>query len=108
MAIPQATASASKPKRHRRHRYKHVWKDKHYRWVPDGDCGWRVQGYLVHHKHKPGRHHHRGPGPKPADRCAAPPAVAIDRDPRPPGAYQGPFGPAQAKRLLDRAGFGAV
>jgi hypothetical protein len=106
MAIPTATPSASTPKRHRRHRHKHVWKDKHHRWVPDGDCGWRVQSYIVRHKHKPKRNHHRGPGPRPADRCA--PAVAIDRDPRPAGAYQGPFGPAQAKRLLERAGFGAV
>jgi len=106
MAIPTATASASKPKRHSRHRHKHAWKDKHYRWVPDGDCGWRVQSYVVRHKHKPRRGHHRGPGPRPADRCA--PAAAVNRDPRPPGAYQGPFGAAQAKRLLDRAGFGAV
>jgi uncharacterized protein (DUF1800 family) len=107
MAIPTATASASKPKRQRRRRHKHLWKDKHYRWVPDGDCGWRVQGYVVRHKHKPKRNHRHGPGPRPADRCA-PPAVTVDRDPRPAGAYQGPFGPAQAKRLLDRAGFGAV
>jgi uncharacterized protein (DUF1800 family) len=106
MAIPTATPSASTPKRHRRHRHKHVWKDKHYRWVPDGECGWRVQGYVVRHKHKPRRGHHRGPGPRPADRCA--PAVAVDRDPRPAGAYQGPFGPAQAKRLLERAGFGPL
>jgi len=108
MAIPQATPSASKPK-HRRRRRKHRWKDKHYRWVPDGDCGWRVQGYIVRHKHKPGRHHRRGPGPRPADRCA--PGVVVpppNPDPRPPGAYQGPFGPAQARRLLARAGFGAV
>jgi uncharacterized protein (DUF1800 family) len=107
MAIPTATVSASKPKRQRRHRHKHLWKDKHYRWVPDGDCGWRVQSYVVRHKHKPKRQHRRGPGPRPADRCA-PPAIAVDRDPRPAGAYQGPFGVAQAKRLLDRAGFGAV
>jgi hypothetical protein len=107
MAIPTATASASRPKRRSRHRPKHTWKDKHYRWVPDGDCGWRVQGYVVRHKHKPRRSHRRGPGPRPADRCA-PGAAPINRDPRPAGAYQGPFGPAQARRLLERAGFGAV
>jgi hypothetical protein len=103
MAIPEATASASRPKRRRRGR-KRVWKDKHYRWVHHGECGWRVQSYIVRHKHKPHRHHHRGPGPRPADRCAP----ALDRDPRPAGAYKGPFGTAQARRLLERAGFGAV
>ena len=35
-------------------------------------------------------------------------AVLIDRDPRPPGTYQGTFGPTQAQRLLERAGFGAL
>ena len=105
MAIPQATPSASRRKQ-RRHRHQHAWKDKHYRWVPDGDCGWRVQGYVVRHKHKPGKRHRRGPGPRPAERCA--PAVPVNRDPRPAGAYQGPFGAAQARRLLERAGFGAV
>ena len=42
-----------------------TWNDKHWRWVetPDGD--WRVQGYIFHHKHKPPKHHFRGPGPKP-------------------------------------------
>jgi hypothetical protein len=107
MAIPRATPSAARPKRHGRNRRKHAWKDKHYRWVPDGECGWRVQGYAVRHKHKPKRRHNRGPGPRPADRCGPGAAVAADPDPRPAGAYQGPFGPAQAKRLLDRAGFGA-
>jgi hypothetical protein len=106
MAIPTATPRASTPKRHRRHRHKHTWKDKHYRWIPDGECGWRVQSYIVRHKHKPRRNHHRGPGPRPADRCA--PAGAVAPDPRPAGAYQGPFGPAQAKRLLERAGFGPL
>ena len=41
-------------------------------------------------------------------RTAALPLVPVNRDPRPAGAYQGPFGVAQAKRLLDRAGFGSV
>ncbi len=104
MAIPQATPSASRPRKPSHRAHKRVWRDKHYRWVHYGECGWRVQAYIVRHKHKPPRHHHRGPGPRPADRCAAP----LNRDPRPPGAYQGPFGTAQATRLLQRAGFGAI
>jgi Protein of unknown function (DUF1800) len=103
MAIPKAPPSASRPKRPRR-KHRHAWKDKHYRWVPHGECGWRVQAYVVRHKHKPKKHHRRGPGPRPADRCMAP----VNRDPRPAGAYQGPFGTEQAKRLLARAGFGAI
>jgi hypothetical protein len=109
MAIPRTSASAAKPKRHpRRHRL-HVWKDKHYRWVPDGQGDWRVQGYIVRHHHKPKRNHFRGPGKKPARRpaqaAATAPAVGSDR---PAGAYQGPFGVEQALRLLNRAGFGPV
>jgi hypothetical protein len=106
MAIPQSTASAKKPEGHRKKR-RHVWKDKHYRWVetPDGD--WRVQGYIVRHKHKPPRNHYRGPGPKPPKKVRNIAAI-ITADPRPAGAYQGPFGRDQAIRLLDRAGFGAI
>jgi hypothetical protein len=107
MAIPQATASAKRPKRRRRRR-KRVWKDKHYRWVPDGNGDWRVQGYIVRHKHKPRRGHRRGPGKKPARQVQTPPPAPVNRDPRPAGAYQGPFGREQAVRLLNRAGFGAV
>ena len=106
MAIPQATASAAKPKRHHR-KPRRVWKDKHYRWVPDGQGDWRVQGYIFRHKHKPPKHHFRGPGKKPPRRVQ-PVAPVVNLDPRPPGAYQGPFGREQAVRLLDRAGFGAV
>jgi hypothetical protein len=107
MAIPQATASAKRPKRHRRRR-KRVWKDKHYRWVPDGNGDWRVQAYIVRHKHKPRRGHRRGPGKKPARLTQAPPPAPVNGDPRPAGAYQGPFGREQAVRLLNRAGFGVV
>ena len=57
------------------------------------------------HKHKPPRHHFRGPGRKPP---GVPTFPLVNTDPRPPGAYQGPFGRDQAVRLLDRAGFGAV
>ena len=110
MAIPRATASAAKPKRHRRRRRLHLWKDKHYRWVPDGQGDWRVQGYVFKHHHKPRRGHPRGPGRKPPARAAAAAAIAapVNPDPRPAGAYQGPFGVAQATRLLNRAGFGPV
>ena len=110
MAIPRTPASAAKPKRHHRRQRLHVWKDKHYRWVPDGDGGWRVQGYVVRHKHKPKRSHFRGPGPEAGGRALrAPPRPSRStRDPRPAGAYQGPFGVAQATRLLNRAGFGPV
>ncbi len=109
MAIPRADTAATKPKKGQRRR-RRAWKDKHFRWVPDGQGDWKVQGYLVRHKHKPRRGHHRGPGTKPPRRtqptsaATAPPTVET----RPPGAYQGPFGPAQATRLLNRAGFGAV
>jgi hypothetical protein len=103
MAIPQAQPSSAKPKRRRR-KHQHVWKDKHYRWVPTADGDWRVQGYIFRHKHKPSKNHFRGPGKKPAHR--AQPAAPVNPDPRPAGAYQGPFGHDQAVRLLNRAGFG--
>jgi hypothetical protein len=105
MAIPQTTARAKKAKRHRHRKHKHVWNDKHWRWVPTADGDWQVQGYIFHHKHRPPKHHFRGPGPKPARRVAAT-AAAVSSDPRPPGAYQGPFGHDQAVRLLNRAAFG--
>ena len=109
MAIPQGTTSAAKPQRQHRRRRQRVWKDKHYRWVPDGNGDWRVQGYVVRHHHKPARNHFRGPGKKPPRRTQAAAAAApFNPDPRPAGAYQGPFGPAQALRLINRAGFGPV
>ncbi len=105
MAIPQSTPRSKGPKKGQHHkRKKKVWKDKHFRWVPQGDCDWRVQSYYVRHHHKPKRHHHKGPGPRPTQRCQPP----ANPDPRPAGAYQGPFGVAQATRLLNRAGFGPV
>jgi uncharacterized protein DUF1800 len=111
MAIPRHKPTSSKPKRHRHHKRRRVWKDKHYRWVPDGQGDWRVQGYIYTHHHKPKKGHFRGPGPKPPRQAlpqAAPAPVPPAFDPRPPQAYQGPFGRPQAVRLLDRAGFGAV
>jgi Protein of unknown function (DUF1800) len=107
MAIPQQKPVAARPKPKRRKR-RRVWKDKHFRWVPDGNGDWRVQGYVYRHHHKPKRGHFRGPGPKASRQTAATaPATAIS-DPRPPGAFQGAFGHAQAVRLLQRAGFGPV
>ncbi len=107
MAIPRTPEKAAKPKRHHRRHRRHVWKDKHYRWVPDGNGDWRVQGYIFSHHHKPKRGHYRGPGKKPPVRTKAT-AVPVNPDPRPAGAYQGPFGTEQAVRLLNRAGFGPV
>jgi hypothetical protein len=111
MAIPQQKPVDARPQQRRRKR-RRVWKDKHYRWVPDGQGGWRVQGYVYRHHHKPKRGHFRGPGPKPPRQASAPaaaaPAAPPASDPRPAGAYQGPFGEAQAVRLLQRAGFGPV
>ena len=46
-------------------------------------------------------------GPPAAGRRPAA-AALFNPDPRPAGAYQGPFGVAQATRLLDRAGFGPI
>ena len=110
MAIPRATAGAKKKPKRRRHRRRRVWKDKHYRWVPDGPCDWRVQGYVYTHHHKPKPHHFRGPGPKPPCRApaAAPASLPGTDSAFPPGAYSGPFGVAEATRLIDRAGFGPL
>ncbi|HET9198084.1 MAG TPA: DUF1800 domain-containing protein [Solirubrobacterales bacterium] len=106
MAVPQQKPVAAKPK-HRRRKRRRVWKDKHYRWVPDGQGDWRVQGFVFRHRHKPKKGHSRGPGPKPPRQAPAV-APAASSDPRPPGAFQGAFGHAQAVRLLQRAGFGPV
>src|SRR6478752_6164129 len=107
MAIPRTPESAERKKRQHRRRHRlHVWKDKHYRWVPDGNGDWRVQAYIYRHHHKPKRGHFRGPGKKPARRASAAAAAApLNPDPRPAGAYQGPFGVEQATRLINRAGF---
>ena len=100
----------------RRRGRRRPWKDRHFRWVPDGQGDWRVEAYLFRHRHKPKKGHSRGPGPKPAREAAAtapsapgpaaPTAPAPIPDVRPPGAYQGAFGAPQAVRLLQRAGFG--
>ncbi|HEY6731288.1 MAG TPA: DUF1800 domain-containing protein [Solirubrobacterales bacterium] len=116
MAIPQEKPAAARPKQRRRKR-RRVWKDKHFRWVPDGQGGWQVEAFLYRHHHKPKRGHSRGPGPKPPSRSqepaaasapasTPPPAAPVEQ--APPGSHQGGFGPAQALRLLNRAGFGPV
>jgi uncharacterized protein (DUF1800 family) len=129
MAIPQTTPSETEllstqgARKHRadptgggkkgakrHHKHHGTWNDKHWRWVPTADGDWRVQGYIFHHKHKPPKHHFRGPGPKPPARAtpvpAPPPVAAPVGETRPPGAYGGGFGVVQANRLLSRAGFG--
>ncbi|MBS1879137.1 MAG: DUF1800 domain-containing protein [Actinobacteria bacterium] len=111
MAIPQTKQSSSQPQRtRRRRRHPRVWKDRHWRWVPTADGDWRVEGFVFRHKHRPPKHHFRGPGPKPPRRAsaAAAPAPPASGEQRPSGAYQGPFGMPQANRLLQRAGFGPL
>jgi Protein of unknown function (DUF1800) len=106
----RADKHASKHKQRGHHHKKHhgTWNDKHWRWVPTEDGDWRVQGYIFHHKHKPPKHHFRGPGPKPPARVTAAAVAAIAAgEQRPAGSYAGGFGIAQANRLLTRAGFGA-
>jgi hypothetical protein len=115
MAIPRHQPVDEKRKPHRHRKRRRVWKDKHFRWVPDGQGDWRVKSFIYTHHHKPKRGHFRGPGKKPPRQAlpsapAAPavaPAPAVS-DPRPPEAYQGPFGTREATRLLQRAGFGAL
>jgi hypothetical protein len=113
MAIPRQQPADERRKHHRHRKHRRVWKDKHFRWVPDGQGDWRVQSYIYTHHHKPKKGHFRGPGPKPPRRAlppapAAPTPAPTTGDPRPPQAYQGAFGVPQATRLLQRAGFGAV
>ena len=113
MAIPQTTAErvASRSGTKRR-RHKHVWKDKHWRWVADRRTATgasRATSSATSTSRSsttsagPGRSRRAAAAPR--RRAAPPPPTG---DPRPPGAYQGPFGVAQAMRLLNRAGFGPV
>jgi hypothetical protein len=132
MAIPkvtptQAELDSTKPggkhrpdKRGRKHKprkaHHGTWNEKHWRWVETPDGGWRVEGFIYHYKHKPPKHHYRGPGPKPPDRVKPAPtssagagagaSPAPSGESRPAGSYAGTFGVPQATRLLTRAGFG--
>jgi Protein of unknown function (DUF1800) len=125
MAIPKQQPVVERPQR--RGRKRRVWKDRHFRWVPDGQGDWRVESFVHKHRHKPKAGHFRGPGKKPPRQAlpggatsvpspsapsapsapsTAPPPAAPVPDVRPPEAYQGAFGLPQAVRLLNRAGFG--
>lgn len=108
MAIPRTTIApeteALKPKGPK----KKVWRDKHWKWVPDGKGGWRKKGFVKTHRNKPKRNHKRGPGPKPKKKSPIKnPVVPTPAPTTPaPGTFAGAFGPEQATRLLNRAGFG--
>ena len=93
MAIPQSTASAHKPNgRHRRHR-RHVWKDKHYRWVPTATATGGSRATSSATSTSRSKNHYRGPGKKPTRAARSAAAAPVSSNPRPAGAYQGPFGP---------------
>jgi Protein of unknown function (DUF1800) len=132
MAIPKVTPTQAeldstkpggkhRPDKHGRKRgprkaHHGTWNEKHWRWVETPDGGWRVEAFIYHYKHKPPKHHYRGPGPKPPDRvkpaatsaagAAAGVVPAPSGEQRPSGSYTGTFGIPQATRLLTRAGFG--
>ena len=103
MAIPQATPSAARRnRRQHRRKHQHVWKDKHWRWVADGQGDWRDQGYIVRHKHKPqASTTSAGPGRSPPRRAAA--AVAAPSTPTRgrPAPTRAPSASQQATRLLE-------
>lgn len=87
-----ATHAGRGKDRTKHHKHHGTWNDKHWRWVPTEDGDWRVQGYIFHHKHKPPKHHFRGPGPKPPRRVAAATSSAAGAataagEGRPAGAY---------------------
>jgi Protein of unknown function (DUF1800) len=89
--------------RRKRKRKRRVWRDKHWKWVQNGDGTVTKKAYWVRHRNRPPRNHPRGPGRKPAPRPQNPPPP---QGPQPFGVYSGPFGRLQATRLLNRAGFG--
>ena len=98
----RADKHGAKHAHHGKHRAKHhhkhhgTWNDKHWRWVPTEDGDWRVQGYIFHHKHKPPKHHFRGPGPKPARRVTSV-AAAIAPALVAAATRRGGFGPGPRK-----------
>ena len=111
MAIPRTQRSAAKPKRHQAA----DGASTSGRTSTTAGCptvratgGSRATSSAT--ATNPSARHFRGPGKKPAPRAAAAGAAApaATGDSRPAGAYQGPFGPEQAVRLLNRAGFGPV
>ena len=112
MAIPQADNQRSaEPKKRRRRKRRHVWKDKHWRWV--ARRAGRLAGPGLRLQAPPqteARTTSAAPARSPPSAGAAAAAPApVERDPRPAGAYQGAVRRrAQAMRLLNRAGFGPV
>ena len=108
MAIPQSTPAASRPKGNA-HSHR-----------PQAQAGLEGQALALgpgrrRRLARPGLHLQaqaqaaEAPLPRPrpeAGPARAAPAAPFNPDPRPAGAYQGPFGVAEATRLLDRAGFG--
>jgi hypothetical protein len=98
--ISTAASAARRPRGGRRRKF---WRDKHWRWLQNGDGTVSKRAYWKKHRKKPPRHHDRGPGPRPLPRPQKPPAP---RWGRPFGLYKGTFGRLEATRLLNRAGFG--
>ena len=73
------------------------WRDRHFKWVDNGDGTVTRTAYWVRHAQKPPDPHPRGPGPRP---------VPKPQRPRPPAkpsklkVYSGPFGRLQAGRMV--------
>ena len=103
--MPEAAttiATAAAARRPGRPRPK-VWRDKHWRWVQNGDGTVSKRAYWKRHRRRPRRKHPRGPGPRPLPRPQSPEAPKAGQR---FGVYSGPFGRLEATRLLNRAGFG--
>jgi len=105
MPIDHTTAARAAGHAHHKHKHKkkRVWRDKHFRWVDNGDGTVTKRAYWARHPQRPPASHKRGPGLRPLPKPQHPPAPA---SPAKFGVYSGPFGRLQATRLLNRAGFG--
>ncbi len=102
MATAQ-TSTVLRARGHKKRPKKKGWRDRHFKWVDQGNGKVIRTAYWVHHAHKPADSHARGPGPRPVPRPQRP------RHPARPSkfkVYGGPFGRLEATRLLNRAGFG--
>lgn len=101
--MPTHQPTADRAQHGHKKKKKRVWRDKHFRWVDNGDGTATRTAYWVRHLRKPAADHKRGPGPRPVPKAQKPPSAAA-----PSGfkVYSGPFGRLQATRLLNRAGFG--
>ena len=89
--------------KHKKHKKKKGWRDKHVKWVDNGNGTVSKRTYWVRHAQKPPPGHPHEPGPRPVPRPQRPGAPAA---PAPFKVYGGHFGRLQATRLLNRAGFG--